>query len=425
VVDVVTQIQRANAGRDPERLALKYRAMRASPFAFLRGTCALFYARLPSGGIFKAAPLVWACGDLHLENFGSYRGDNGLAYFDINDFDEAALAPASWDLVRFVTSALIAADDLRLPASRGHRLGEVFLEAYAWALKTGKAYWVERDTATGVVKALLDSVATRKRPQFLDSRTEERGGKRTLRVDNGKALAVDKAQRAQVREFLRTFAAAQDDPAFYKMIDVARRIAGTGSLGLERYVVLVRGSGSPDGNHLLDLKVAPRSSLRATLKVSQPAWKTEAHRIAEVQQRLQAVPVALLEAVTMDERAFVLRALQPADDRIDLARADARQLEQLVGTMGQLVAWAQLRSAGRDGSATADELIAFGGRKKWKTALMEASTVCATQVRKDAAVFDAAFDAGAFQTERPVGVSEESGQSTKRAATQGKRGKGR
>lgn len=61
----MTQIQRANAGRDPERLARKYRAMRASPFVFLRGTCALFYARLPSGGIFKAAPKVWACGDMH------------------------------------------------------------------------------------------------------------------------------------------------------------------------------------------------------------------------------------------------------------------------------------------------------------------------------------------------------------------------
>jgi hypothetical protein len=113
---------------------------------------------------------------------------------------------------------------------------------------------------------------------------------------------------------------------------------------------------------------------------------------------MQAVPVALLEAVTMDERPFVLRALQPSDDRVNLGQADAAQLEQLVGTMGQLVAWAELRSAGRDGSATADELIAFGGRKKWKTALLDAATACAAQVRKDAAVFNDAFDAGAFRT---------------------------
>ena len=69
--DAVNQIQSFNAGREPEWLAMKYRAMRASPFAFLRGTCRLIYNRLPCGGVFKSAPLAWVCGDLHLENFGS------------------------------------------------------------------------------------------------------------------------------------------------------------------------------------------------------------------------------------------------------------------------------------------------------------------------------------------------------------------
>src|SRR5487761_2778686 len=68
-MDVVCRIRTFNAGRDPERLQLKYRAMRGSAFAFLRGTCHLFYDRLPSGGVFKSAPRVWVCGDLHLENF--------------------------------------------------------------------------------------------------------------------------------------------------------------------------------------------------------------------------------------------------------------------------------------------------------------------------------------------------------------------
>ena len=80
--------------------------MRASAFAFMRGTCHLFYDQLPRSGVFKSAPPVWVCGDLHLENFGSYKGDNRLVYFDINDFDEAALAPVSWDLVRLLTSLL-------------------------------------------------------------------------------------------------------------------------------------------------------------------------------------------------------------------------------------------------------------------------------------------------------------------------------
>src|ERR1700754_116155 len=130
-VDVVQEIQAFNAGRDPERLQLKYRAMRASPFAFLRGTCHLFYKQLPRGGAFKAAPSVWVCGDLHLENFGSYKGDNRLAYFDINDFDESALAPASWDLVRLLASVQVGAATLQVGEEKAQRLCRSFVDAYA------------------------------------------------------------------------------------------------------------------------------------------------------------------------------------------------------------------------------------------------------------------------------------------------------
>jgi uncharacterized protein (DUF2252 family) len=108
-MNIVKRILAANRYRDAERVAMKYSAMRSDPFVFLRGTCHLFYDRLPKNGIFKSAPHTWCCGDLHLENFGTYKGDNRLAYFDINDFDEAALAPATWELVRLVTSILVCA----------------------------------------------------------------------------------------------------------------------------------------------------------------------------------------------------------------------------------------------------------------------------------------------------------------------------
>ena len=396
-MDVVRQIRDANAGRDPQRLQLKYRAMRDSPFAFLRGTCGLFYDQLPRGGIFKSAPPVWACGDLHLENFGSFRADNGLAYFDVNDFDESALAPATWDLVRFLTSVRVGAKTLGSNAASQDRLCQTFLDAYSASLAAGKAYWVERETATGLIRHLLDAVRDRKRPQFLNSRTTLRGGKRVLRTDGNKALPVEAHDRARVADFMREFGKTQPEPAFYDMLDVARRIAGTGSLGIERYVILIRGKGSPDGNHLLDLKVAPPSALMGRLKTPQPRWKTQAHRVVGVQQRMQAASAAVLQPVSMGGQAFVLRALQPAQDRIELDRARAEQLEELIGAMGRIVAWAQLRSAGRDGSAIADELMDFGPRKRWKTELLGASTDCAAQVRRDAALFDAAWDDGAFR----------------------------
>ena len=66
------------------------------------------------------------------------------------------------------------------------------------------------------------------------------------RIDGRHSLAVAREARLAVVEAMARFAAEQPDPAFYKVLDVARRVAGLGSLGVERYVVLVRG---PGGGH--------------------------------------------------------------------------------------------------------------------------------------------------------------------------------
>jgi uncharacterized protein (DUF2252 family) len=49
-----------------------------------------------------------------LRNGRSYKGDNRLVYFDINDFDEGVLAPASWDLLRMLASILVGRESLRV-----------------------------------------------------------------------------------------------------------------------------------------------------------------------------------------------------------------------------------------------------------------------------------------------------------------------
>lgn len=398
-MNVVKAIQQYNAGRDPERLALKYTRMRTDPFVFLRGTCHLFYARLPTRGIFKSAPPVWCCGDLHLENFGSYKGDNRIAYFDLNDFDEAALAPATWDLVRLLASLRVGAGSLGLRPLAAEALCTAFLSAYAGALAGGKAYWVEPQTAQGLVRTLLDGLRDRKRAAFLDSRTQRRGPQRRLRVDGRKALPASEAQRAMVTAFMEAFAQTQHNPGFYAVRDVARRIAGTGSLGVERYVVLVEGKGSPDGNYLLDLKQALPSSLVPHLKTEQPRWGTQAERVVAAQRRIQAVSMAFLQPVLLQGQPCVLRGLQPVEDRVSLdgARQRMADIRGVVTAMGQMVAWGQLRSAGRQGSAIADELIAYGQRGKWQAKLQAAAADMALQTLRDAAEYNAAFDDGAFR----------------------------
>nr|WP_295078632.1 DUF2252 family protein [uncultured Roseateles sp.] len=396
-MDPIAAIRHFNHGREPERLQLKYQRMRADPFAFFRGSCHLFYAQLPPG--LPAAPLAWACGDLHLENFGSYKGDTRLVYFDLNDFDEAALAPASWDLLRFLASLRLGLSSLGLAAGDAEPLSEGFLSAYAAALAEGKAYWIETETAQGLIADLLGRLAGRKRAAHLNSRSSGEGLQRRLKLDGKKVLPVTEAQRADVQALMQQFAKTQAKPAFFELLDVARRVAGTGSLGLTRYVLLVAGKGGPDGQYLLDLKQAMPSALHALSPATQPAWGDEAQRVVALQRRLQAVPVAFLHPLLFKQQAFVLRALQPTEDRVSLHAAQLKtgELAMLVANLGQLLAWAQLRSAGRQGSATADALIEFGqARPQWQPALLKAAADCAEQALRDAEQFNQAYDQGAF-----------------------------
>ncbi|HTD02233.1 DUF2252 domain-containing protein [Undibacterium sp.] len=396
-----------NAGRDPERLQMKYGNMRRSAFVFLRGTCHLFYDRLSDAGTFPQSPLVWCCGDLHLENFGSYKGDNRLAYFDINDFDEAALAPLSWDLVRFVTSVLVGAGSLGISKLEARALGSVFLASYKQVLSKGKSHWVERDTAQGLVGNLLDSLRQRQRSAFLDRRTVLKGARRSLRIDGKKALSVTPGQREKVTTFFDEFASTQINPQFFKVLDMARRVAGTGSLGVERYIVLVHGKGGPNGNYLLDLKQALPSSLAPHLRNAQPKWKSEADRVVALQRRIQAVSMAFLQPVTIGKRHYILRALQPTEDRVTLDRSisSLQELEEVMQVMGDVVASAHIRSSGRGGSAIADELIAFAAKKKWTDTIMGLARDCAKQVNTDWESYCKAFDQGFFREREPAKFS--------------------
>lgn len=398
-MNIVRRIITANMDRDAERLAMKYSAMRTNAFVFLRGTCHLFYDRIPKDGIFKSAPQVWCCGDLHLENFGSYKGDNRLAYFDINDFDEAALAPATWELARLVTSILVSAQSYGVSNANARVLATQFLDAYAAALSIGSARWVERETATGMVKELLEQLRMRTRTDFLNGRTQQHGKLRQFHPDGVKTLPVSDEQRERVMAFMRAFAQTQHHPAFYNVVDVARRIAGTGSLGVDRYAILVEGKGSPDKNYLLDLKQALPSSIGKHLIVKQPKWGSEAERVVALQRRMQAISMAFLHPVVMDGKSYVLRALQPTEDRVPLAKYH-KHIDYMVGVvrvMGECTAWAQLRSSGRQGSAIADQLIDFAGAKKWRPKLLKLAYELANQVQADWHIYCDAYDDGAFK----------------------------
>src|SRR5262249_38857755 len=275
----------------------------------------------------------------HLENFGAFNGDNRLDYFDLNDFDEAALGPCSRDPVRCLCSLFLAADEAGCRAGEGRTLGSVFLDGYAGALRDGRGRWLERDTATGVVRELLSHLEHRTRLQLLEMRTVLRGGERRIRLDGTHALPAKGKEKAWARRLVQA-ATAPHARKFFRVVDAARRIAGTGSLGIERYVVVVEGKGSPRGKYLLDVKAASASAMNVSLESPQPGWSSEAQRIVWVQSHMQAASPALLHAVNLEGRSYVVKELQPREDRLTFKKMDKAypSFREAVQAMGNLLA---------------------------------------------------------------------------------------
>jgi uncharacterized protein (DUF2252 family) len=384
VRDVWESIRSFNKRRDLQTLSQKYCKMSKNAFTFFRGTCHLFYQDLPIS-IFELDPVVWICGDLHLENFGTYKGDDRQIYFGINDFDEGIAAPCTWDIARLLTSIFLAVDSLSFTHSDGQRLAEVYLTSYTKTLRSGTIRTIVRDNARGVVAELLDNLYRRKRSEFLDELTEIINDRRQLKFDIEKILRISRDRSERVRKVIDNWAQTQANPDFFEVLDVGARVTGTGSLGLDRYLILVTGKGSPDRNYLLDFKQQIASSLQPYLPRTQPLWANAATRVMQVQQLVQSVPPALLAAIEFNSTSYLLRELQPAQDKIELKKGkiSMTQLEKLIVTMAEVTASAHLHGSGKLGASIDRDLIDFGNNLDWQQKVLTYANNYARQVQID------------------------------------------
>lgn len=402
MLNIAQRIKEFNTGRLPAYTALKYQMMAESPFRFLRGTCHLFYEDLQKSDALPQYPLSWICGDLHLENFGTYKGDNRLVYFDLNDFDESTLAPAVWELARMVTSIYTGLDSLGIKKKESTRVAGLFLDKYSSTLTNGKSRYIEPRTADGIVQSFLEKVCERRQKELIRGRTEIRNGKLALRIDRTRLFPLEKSLRKELMAHLQAW--IKEKPLLhnrYEVADCAFRVAGTGSLGQRRYVFLMRQSKDQKKHLLIDMKESLPSSLNGRTNIAQPSWASEAERIVAIQQRMQNVCPALLDTSRFKEEDYVVKELQPTEDKIDfmLLRDRYKDIECVVGDMALLTASAQLRSAGRQGSSLPDELISFGSDNHWQKGVLDYAAEYSEQVKKDYKEYFAAYKGGYFQTQ--------------------------
>src|SRR5271168_4494121 len=96
-------------------LQFKHEQMAEAVFSFFRATFYRWVQVWPEVcADLDRAPHILSVGDLHVENFGTWRDSDGRLVWGVNDFDEACLYPYTMDLVRLATSALLAAKAERL-----------------------------------------------------------------------------------------------------------------------------------------------------------------------------------------------------------------------------------------------------------------------------------------------------------------------
>ena len=113
----------------------KHARMAADPFAFLRGSYPRWAQRVAVLAPDPPGPVGPAVGDLHVENFGTWRDGESRLVWGVNDLDEADRLPAAHDLLRLATRARLA--PWHGTPAEGADVVTALLDGYAAAVASG------------------------------------------------------------------------------------------------------------------------------------------------------------------------------------------------------------------------------------------------------------------------------------------------
>jgi Uncharacterized protein conserved in bacteria (DUF2252) len=220
----------------PEDLAHKHELMREAPFPFLRATFYRWAQTWPEvSPKSAAAPLVLGVGDLHVENFGTWRDVEGRLVWGINDFDEACWLPYTCDLVRLATSAhfAIAGDHLKMITPG--KASKAVLDGYRAGLKTGGRVFVLAEHHP-VLRTM--AVERLKQPELYWEKMQ------ALKTLTGK---IPSSAAKSLKRMM-------PDPKL--KFRVVHRVAGLGSLGRLRFVALADWHGGSVAREAKELTIS-------------------------------------------------------------------------------------------------------------------------------------------------------------------------
>ena len=284
-------------------LVLKHTSMKRDAFSFLRAT---FYRWTQVWSQVCAdlgnAPLVLAVGDLHVENFGTWRDSEGRLIWGINDFDEAYHLPYTNDLVRLAVSAKFAINAKHL-AIKANAAYDAILTGYTEGLQSGGQPFVLSEH-----HQWLRDIATSK------LRDPARFWRNMAALAPVKG-AVPESVRAALDHLM-------PEPGLsYRLW---RRASGLGSLGRPRYVALTEWHGG---------KIAREGK---ALVPSACVWAREGHGVSTVlYQSVLDQAVRCRDPFVHVQGGWIVRRLAPYCSRIALTslpkKRDERRLLHAMG----------------------------------------------------------------------------------------------
>jgi uncharacterized protein (DUF2252 family) len=393
---------------------IRFGRMLSSPFAFFRGSAlvmALDLATCPTSGL-----VVQLCGDAHLANFGLFASPERRVVFDLNDFDETWPGPFDWDVRRLATSVVLAARENRVAPADADAAARAAVAAYRtwmhrYATMTQLEVWYARLDA----ETLRDLLAPSHR-RTADRTIERAGGrdhhralaKLTATVEGRRRIVADPPLLTPVEGFradalasmiagYRDTLAAERQELFdrYRLVDLARKVVGVGSVGTRCWIALFQG---PNGGPLfLQVKEAGTSA------PEQAGWPGphghHGQRVVEGQRRLQATSDVLLGWTTnpLDGVEYYVRQLWDAKGSVDVTTLTPGGLATYAAGCG----WALARAHARTGDASA--IAGYLGRSsRFDDAVVAFAGSYADQATRDHAALVEAVAAGRVPAIRGV-----------------------
>jgi hypothetical protein len=335
-----------------DALGHKHEAMRESSFAFLRATYYRWARVWPTEcSDVTMAPHVTAIGDLHIENFGTWRDAEGRLAWGVNDFDEAAPLPYTNDLVRLAASAFVARKQDRLSLTEKDLCAAV-LDGYRTTLSRNGEPIIFAESHGKLGEHVLGSLLEPRK--FWSTKV-------------GEDLSPEPVPAPPCEAVLMAAL-----PAESQDIRIHARTAGLGSLGRPRFVALADWKG---GRIAREAKAFVPSAMFAAVSVPRGSKESFARQLLTRAVRSRDPFLAL-------SNAWIVRRLAPDSGKIRLANLGERDLEErLVRLMGSEAANVHLATAGaRD--AVLEDLRTRG--TEW---LRVAATRMVAAVEKDYAAW--------------------------------------